>query len=144
MSWNMGKDTRKWIPQFQDGNAQKIIFELVPAGQTINAWKEMVAQQIDFTKITLREHFNGWKAMLLRADPKISITEEKMDDGSVLAIYVSEAGNEMSIRRFIKAGDGVYMVAYHVRPKLKTDPIWNLWHDIIATASLVPNPEKKK
>src|SRR5450432_2466352 len=71
ISWNMGKDARKWIPQFQDGNAQQIIFELVPAGQTIDAWKEMVAQQIDFTKIPLREHFDGWKAMLLRAEPKI-------------------------------------------------------------------------
>lgn len=144
MSWSMGKDARKWIPQFQDGNARQIIFELVPEGQTIDAWKEMVAQQIEFTDISLREHFDGWRAMLLRADPKIKITEEKMDDGSILATYVSEAADEMSIRRFMKARDGVYMVAYHVRPKFKTDPIWNLWHDIIASASMVPNPEKKK
>lgn len=143
MSWDMGKDSRKWTPQFQDGNAQLIIFELVPAGQTIAAWKEMVAQQIDFTKIPLDEHFGGWKAMLLRADPRIKITEEKLGDGSILATYVSEAADEMSVRRFIKASDGVYMLAYHVRPKLKTDVIWDLWRGIVTSAHLIPNPEKK-
>ena len=63
----------------------------------------MVAQQIDFTKISLREHFDAWKAMLLRADPKVKITEEKLEDGSILATYVSEAVDEMSVRRFIKS-----------------------------------------
>ena len=144
MSWAMGKDSRKWIPQYQTGNSRRIIFELVPEGQTIEAWKEMVAQQIDFTTVPLREHFEGWKAMLIRSDPKILITEEKTIDGSILATYLSEAGDEMSLRRFIKANDGVYMLAYHVRPKLKTEAIWQLWQNIITNATLIPNPEKRK
>jgi hypothetical protein len=144
MSFDMGKDSRKWIPRYQAGTEERIIFELTPEGQTIEEWKEMVAQQIDFTKASLQDHFNGWKAMLLQADPKIQITEEKLKDGSILATYASIAADEMSVRRFIKASDGVYMLAYHVRPKLKTEEIWKLWSDIVVRSHLVPNPEKKK
>ena len=127
-----------------DGSAQRIIMEWVPEGQTIEAWKEMFAQQIDFTRLSLREHFDAWKAMLLRADPKITITEEKTVDGSIVATYLSEAASELSVRKFLKARDGVYMLAYHVRPQLKNEEVWKTWLEIVSAAHLVPNPEKKR
>lgn len=144
MSFAMNKDSKKWVPQFMDGNASGIIFEFVPEGQSINAWKEMVAQQIAFTKNSLRKHVDEWKAMLLRADPKIEIKEEQKDDGSILVTYTSLAAQEMSMRRFIKAKDGVYMLAYHVRPTLKEDDRVKIWLDILNAANLIPNPEKKR
>ncbi len=144
MSFAMNKDTVKWVPQFMDGNEAGIIFELVPEGQSIDAWKEMVAQQIVFTKLPLPKFVEAWKAGLVRSDPKIEFNVEKRDDGSMLASYVSVSGQEASLRRFIKAKDGIYMLAYHVRPSLKTDERWALWREIVTTASLVPNPEKKR
>lgn len=144
MSFNMQVDPTKWVPQFMDGDKSGIIFELVPAGESIEAWKEMVAQQIIFTKVPLRKFVDAWKAGLLASDPKIELTEEQSEDGSILASYVSVSGQEASLRRFIKAKDGIYMLAYHVRPSLKTDERWALWREIVTTASLVPNPEKKR
>lgn len=144
MGFAMNKDPRKWVPQFMDGDKTGIIFEFVPEGQSINAWKEMVAQQIAFTKNSLRKHVDDWKAMLLRADPKIEIKEEQTEDGSILVTYTSLAAQEMSMRRFINAKDGIYMLAYHVRPALKEDDRVQIWLDILTAANLVPNPEKKR
>jgi hypothetical protein len=144
MSFGVDKDPKKWVPQFMDGNAAGIIFELVPAGQSINAWQEMVAQQIAFTKKPLRGYVDEWKAMLFKADPNIELKEEQREDGSILATYTSLAAQEMSLRRFIKAKDGVYMLAYHVRPALKQEDRVRLWREILIASTLVPNPEKKK
>lgn len=144
MGFAMDKDPQKWVPQFMDGDKTGIIFEFVPAGQSINSWKEMVAQQIAFTKVSLRKHVDDWKAMLVKADPKIEIKEEQREDGSILVTYTSLTAEEMSMRRFIKAKDGVYMIAYHVRPALKDDARVKIWLEIITAANLVPNPEKRK
>ena len=144
MGFAMNKDPQKWMPQFMDGDKTGIIFEFVPEGQKIDSWKEMVAQQIAFTKVSLRKHVDDWKAMLLRADPKIEIKEEQKEDGSILVTYTSLAAQEMSMRRFIKAKDGVYMIAYHVRPALKDEARVKIWLEIITAANLVPNPQKKK
>lgn len=144
MSFAMNKDTTRWVAQFMDGNAGGIIFELVPEGQSINGWHEMVAQQIAFTKEPLRKHVDEWKAMLLRADPEIEISEQVLKDGSILVTYTSMAAHEMGIRRFIKAKDGVYMLAYHVRPSLRDEKRVAIWRGIVTEASLVPNPERQK
>ena len=50
----------------------------------------------------------------------------------------------MSMRRFMKGKDGVYMLAYHVRPQLKKEETLRIWDDVIRTAKLIPNPEKKR
>lgn len=143
MSFNMGKDPVKWVGQFMDGNAHGIIFEFVPPGQSVEAWKEMVEQQIAFTNASLRKYVDTWKALLLQADPKIELKEEPRDDDSILVTYTSLLAQEIGIRRFIKAQDGVYMIAYHVRPAFKDEARFKLWHDIAADASLVSNPQKK-
>lgn len=144
MSFAMNKDSTRWVAQFMDGNASGIIFELVPEGQSINAWHEMVAQQIAFTKKPLRKHVDEWKAMLRRADPEIEVKEEELKDGSILVTYTSIAAQEMSLRRFIKAKDGIYMLAYHVRPSLKDAKRVATWYEILSEVSLVPNPERQK
>src|SRR6185369_8247199 len=73
MSFSINKDPRKWIHQFQDGNQNGFIMELVPEGDSIKAWKEMAAQQIVFTKASLRQFVDTWKGMLLKAEPKVEI-----------------------------------------------------------------------
>lgn len=143
MSFNMGKDPVKWAAGYMDGNATGIILEFVPPGQSIDAWKEMVAQQIAFTPASLRQYVDTWKAMLRQAYPKIDLQEEHRTDGSILVTYTSRLAQETSIRRFIKAKDGVYMLAYHVRPAFRDEARYQLWHEIADTASLIPNPEKK-
>jgi hypothetical protein len=85
-----------------------------------------------------------WKGMLLKADPKIDFKEETMTDGSIFVTYTSASADEMSMRRFIKGKDGVYMLAYHVRPTLKKKETLKIWDDIIRTARLIPNPVKKR
>lgn len=144
MSFAMDKDPTKWVAQFMDGSKKGIIFELVPQGESIESWNEMVAQQIAFTKASLRKHVDEWKAMLVRADPAIEMKEEKKEDESIVAEYTSLAAKETSVRRFIKAKDGIYMLAYHVRPARKEEARLQIWREIVAGASLIPNPEKKR
>ena len=144
MSFHIEKDPRKWTAQYQNGSETGFIMEFVPEGDSIKKWKEMAAQQIAFTSDSLRKYVDTWKAMLLKADPKIDLKEETMTDGSIFATYTSLSAEETSMRRFIKGKDGVYMLAYHVRPKLKEHETVKIWNDIIRTANLIPNPEKKR
>lgn len=144
MGLPIAKDTVKWVPQFKDGNASGIIFEFVPEGQSIDAWKEMFAQQIAFTTKSLRDYVDAWKAMLRAADAEIEIKEEQREDGSILVTYTSIAAQEMSLRRFMHAKDGVYMLAYHVRPALKDEKRVTLWRQLLTEADFLPNPLKQK
>jgi hypothetical protein len=143
MTFKMGEDARPWTMVFQNGDRSRIIAEFTIAREDIEHWSEMVAQQIDSGKLPLDAHFKNWVAMLERADPKIVITQQKLGDGSVLATYDSAAFDELSVRRFIKGTDGIYMLAYHVRHRRKKPEIWELWTKIVSNASLLPNPFKK-
>ena len=143
MAFRMGDDPRNWTLVFKNGNQQSIIAEFTIDKEDIDHWSEMVAQQIDFVALPLDEHFKGWVAMLKGADPKIVITDKHLADGSILATYDSIAFDELSVRRFIKGSDGVYMLAYHVRHHLRKADIWDRWTKIVSNASLLPNPQKK-
>ena len=144
ISFAINKDSRKWQPQYQNGNSTRIILELVPRGDSIEKWKELVAVQIDFARAPLRLFVDTWKDLLLKADPKVELKEETAKDGSILVTYKSPAADEFSQRRFMKGSDAVYMLAYHVRPNFKNEATFKTWSGIIASANLVPNPEKKK
>jgi hypothetical protein len=144
MTLPTAKDTVKWVPQHMDGNASGIIFELVPEGQNINAWTEMVAQQITFTKDSALKHINGWEKMIKNGDPNVEITRENNSDGSYLVTYKSKAFNEYSVRRFIKAADGIYALAYHIRLNQMDEGRIQLWVELIRDAKLIPNPEKNR
>ena len=144
MAFHMEKDPRKWTPRSQNASKTGFIMEFVPEGDSIKKWKEMAAQQIAFTKDSLRKYVVTWKGMLLKADAKVDFKEETMADGSIFVTYTSASADEMSMRRFIKGKDGVYMLAYHVRPKLKKEETLKIWDDIIRTAHLIPNPMKKR
>jgi hypothetical protein len=144
MGFRIDKDPRKWTSQYQNGNRTGFIVELVPEGDSIKNWKEMTANQIAFTTESLRRYVDSWKEMVRKADAKIDLKEETMKDGSIFVTYTSLSADEMSIRRFIKGKDGVYMLAYHVRPKLKKDETLKIWEGIVRNANLVSNPEKGK
>ena len=144
ISFAINKDSRKWTPQHQAGNSTRIILEMVPRGDSIEKWKELVAVQIDFARAPLRLFVDTWKGLLVKADPKVELKEEIANDGSIVLTYKSPAANEFSQRRFMKGSDAVYMLAYHVRPKLKNEARFKTWSGIIASAGLVPNPQKRK
>lgn len=133
----------QWSMQSLNGNSKKILAEFTPAGQPIASWIEMVAQEITFTKNSLSKHVSSWKQMVTTADPAIQIEEKENEDGSITIIYRSKAFNEFSIRRFIKAKDGVYALAYHMRLNQLDDARVAIWEGIISKAHLVKNPEKR-
>lgn len=143
LSFDFNKDPKTWVPQFEDSDINWSILELVPEGESIEAWREMVSQQITFAKVPLRAQVDFWQSGLLRADPKVEFNEEQKADGSIVVTYTSHAAKEFSIRRFIEAKDGVYMIAYHVRPELRDEARVQIWAEIIQSAKLVPNPDKK-
>jgi hypothetical protein len=144
MRFHLERDPRKWMVDNKTANKAGFLMELVPKGDSIKMWKEMSAHQVVFTKVSLRKYVDTWKEMLVKADPQVDLKEEATADGSLIVTYTSLAANETSMRRFIKGSDGVYMLAYHVRPKLIQPKAFAIWGDIIRTASLMPNPEKKK
>ncbi|MEI7850195.1 MAG: hypothetical protein WCH86_00015 [Kiritimatiellales bacterium] len=142
VGFDIRRDVREWEQKFIEGDAKGFICEFVPAGDAIEAWNELVAQQIIFTKQALPEYVERWKAGLLGADPDIRLKEQENKDGSITVHYHSDKANEAGIRRFMKASDGIYMLTYQVRPKSKNEPVYQLWSDIIEKATLSPNPHR--
>lgn len=142
ISFDIRKDARDWVQKSMEGNAAGFIAELVPKGDSLESWRELVAQQIFFTTQSLRDYVNRWKAGLVKADSKVRLEERKNSDGSITIHYQSDKANEAGIRRFMKASDGIYMLTYQVRPNSKNDQVYQLWADIIGKASLTPNPYK--
>jgi len=140
-------DTREWVLAFQGGGNTRILAEFIPKGDNIKQWNEMFIQQIDFTKASLRDYVNDWKAMLLKADPKITITETKLADGSFLMTFLSVASapaqGEEQVRRFIREKDAIYQMSYSVRPSLRNEDKWKSWVEAITQARLVKNPIKQ-
>jgi len=143
VSFNMSKDPKKWVGQLTAAEDRFIIFELVPQGESVKAWTEMVEQQIAFTPATLRNYVDVWEKGMSRADPKINVNEQTNKDGSLVVAYASNSAQEISVRRFIKARDGIYMLAYLVRPSSRNEARLNMWISIIEAATLVPNPNKR-
>ena len=130
ISFHMGKDPRKWtFPSMQGEVAVR-----VPKGDSVEAWKEMVSVQVAITQESLRSYVDTWKAALPKADSKIDIKEEAIGDDSIIVTYTS--ADQTRIQRFIKGKDGIYMLAYQVRPKFKKDEIFKIWDSIIRTATL--------
>ena len=91
--------------------------------------------QVAITQESLRSYVDTWKAALPKADSKIDIKEEAIGDDSIIVTYTS--ADQTRIQRFIKGKDGVYMLAYQVRPKFKKDEIFKIWDIIIRTATLI-------
>ena len=131
IQFHIAKDSRKWTSPHMQGD----IAEFVPRGDSAEAWKEMVSMQVAITQESLRSYVDTWKAALPKADSKIDIKEEAIGDDSIIVTYTS--ADQTRIQRFIKGKDGVYMLAYQVRPKFKKDEIFKIWDIIIRTATLI-------
>lgn len=141
MEWNQSSDPKKWELKRLDGNERGVVVEFVPVGDDLRAWKEMVAQQVVFFRRPLGDYVAKWKERMLKADPGMSIQVEEDPDGSVTVSYTSFFAREQSIRRFLRGPDGVYMLAYHVRPGLAEVERLLLWKEILRQAKLSPNPQ---
>jgi len=149
ISFPLNKDSRPWAlaDSLTNGPAGTVIVftdEWVPRGDSIEAWKEMFDVKTILTRDSVREHLDTWKAMLAQVDPKAEVKEEKGADGTITVTYTSIAANETGISRYLKAGDGIYILSYRVRPNLKKDETVKLWREIISSATLISNHEKKK
>jgi hypothetical protein len=143
LEFNLAKDPKKWSGHLIFAKPSGFMYEFAPVGESLDAWTEMVEQQIGFTRVSVKYFVEDWKLRMIHADPRLSLNEENEKDGSILVAYASSVGREISVRRFIKADDGIYMLAYLVRPSTRDEGRLKMWVDIISTATLVKNPNLK-
>lgn len=149
LTFPLNKDPRPWtiadsLTNGPVGPVLVITREWVPKGDSIESWKEMFDEKTIITKDSVRKHIDVWKTLLAQVDPKAEVTEEKNADGTITVTYTSIAANEMGVSRYLTAGDGIYILSYRVRPKLKREETLKIWRDILSSASLIPNSAKKK
>jgi len=145
ISFPLDKDARIWTVAYVITN-ENIVFtkEWVPKGDSIERWKEMFDEKAMLVKDTVRKHIDTWKGMLAQVDPKAEVKEEKNPDGTTTVTYTSIQGDEMGISRYFKGSDGIYILSYRVRPKLKNEETLKTWREILSSAKLVPAHEKRK
>ena len=102
---------------------------MVPRGDSIEKWKELVAVQIDFSQAPLRLFVDTWKDLLIKADPKVEIKEETGKDGSILVAYKSPGADELSARRFMKGSDARLYAGLSCAPKTEGCDVQDLVRD---------------
>jgi hypothetical protein len=140
VTFNLQSDPRKWVPRSSERAPSGFLMEFTPDNETIQDWHEVFASQVSFTSLSALDFADAFRARLLRADPKIQLKISGSRDGSLTIEYVSLLAKEASIRRIVRGQDGIYMFAYHVRPALRTEAVWERWRRIIAAAALRPPP----
>jgi hypothetical protein len=143
----LSKDSRHWViaDSLTNGAVGSVVVITrgwVPQGDSIEAWKEMFDEKTMLTKASVREHIDAWKRMLARVDPKAEVKEDKAADDTIIVSFTSIAADETGISRYFKASDGIYVLSYRVRPKLKSEETLRTWRDIISSATLVSNSVK--
>ncbi len=134
------EDERDWQPGFRDASIKGALIELVPQGDDITGWSEMVALHTVFTPLPVATFVANWQAELAAADPQARYSQTAAADGSITVEYESAAFREKAVRRFVRGTDGVYMLAYHTRPQAVDQAAYDRWRKIIADASLEANP----
>ena len=144
INFHLEKDPRTWLPEHSVTNGPVIFTEWVLKGDSVKSWKELFDEKTILTKDSVRKHVDDWKALLAQVDSKAEVKEEKNPDGGITVTYTSIAADEMGISRYFKASDGICILSYRVRPKLKNAETLKIWRDIISSATLVPNHAKKK
>lgn len=140
VSFSLDDSHKKWTTQTMHGSSQEILMEMVPEGDHIENWQEMVANQIVFTSIPLESFFANWKEKLLQADPEVSQKVLMATESEIVIRYQSNIASELAVRKFIQGADGIYMLAYHVRPGSSEKEVLDLWEKIVSESSLVKNP----
>lgn len=142
MSFNLGRDPRSWEAQHLDASSRGILVEMVPKGDSVGSWTEMVGQQIIFTPMPVGDFVTAFVSGLRNADPDVKVRGERGADSSITLEYASTVADEVSVRRFFQGPDGVYMMAYHARPSSPgTKPGYLMWKEIVAESRLLPNPK---
>ena len=140
--FDFNRDSRQWSPQSPDEQSQEAILEFVPHGDSLEAWRELVVEQVALTATPLHEFVEAWKQKLSKANFDLQLKEDVLSDGSVLVSYSSQSANETGMRRFIQGKDGIYMVAYEVRPSFKNEGIYHTWEGILHSARLVRSSDQ--
>ncbi len=132
--------SREWEVQTLEGTAQGFLMELVPKGERVESWNEMLAQDIVFSSQALPAFAEGWLMKLFTADPEAASEKQMLNDGAILIIYQSDVANEFGIRKFMQGTDGIYMFAYHSRPVDYDELTIARWKKAVTDAVLVDNP----
>lgn len=133
------QDPRGWEQQGVELTATGASIKLLPAGQTLDSWTEMVGLRTVYTDATLATFVASWVADLRAADPQATHSQRIASDGSTIVEYESATLREKGIRRFMRGIDGVYMAVYQVRPHALDPTAYDLWRAIVADATLEAN-----
>ncbi|HTQ29677.1 MAG TPA: hypothetical protein VMI53_00565 [Opitutaceae bacterium] len=144
IKFNIKADGRQWVSEPTKANASGFTTQLIPKGDSVKAWREVAIYQIVFTTTPQAGYVKQWEAGLTGSDAKARVRETANTDGSITVTYTSPAADETGVCRFITGEDGIYMLAYQIRPDLKTDAAFKLWTGIVDDAVLIPNPERPK
>lgn len=144
VAFNSGEDNRKWVSEVRESSHARILMEMVPERKSFESPIEMLENQIEFTPATLNNYMKIWVLQQSQMDNGFKIINAMRDQHSILIIYRLPSQNRVVVRKFMKADDGVYMLAYKVKEDAINYDVYNIWLDTIKTSSLIKNPERLK
>lgn len=143
IQFDLQQDERAWVQAHSDANKGGQLQDFVLVGQSVKSWDEMVTRQVLFTRVPLRRFVDNWRRMLVRADRKNGYEETADASGAIVVEYRVPKAKEMGIRKFMQGPDGIYMLAYQVRPTSLDEGVYETWGRIIAAAVLVEDDEAR-
>jgi len=129
------KDGHEWQVSTETDTGQGYIKEMIPAGDQIDDWKELLTQQVLPIPLTPMEFKDRFKDFFLQKEPDSTFEDEVAPDG-VLIRTVSKVGKEISLRKIVSRDGAIYSVSYNIRPKLANAEKLRQWRNIIRNAKL--------
>jgi hypothetical protein len=139
MGLDMGRDTTEWrLAGTPEGSRVSILSEMIPVGDSVESWEEMVTSIVVFGQ-GLDIYCDNWTKSLEEAGAKIT-ENTTLPDGSRWVRY--NASGENGSWRFIQGPDAIYGISYQTRPHWEEPERLELWESILKTAHLGRNPVK--
>ncbi|GEM_PF-7006866 len=144
MSFRLGDDGRKWKTVKIIGNRRQIDTLMVPEGQELMSWTEMLSQGTTFVLIPVPTAVRIFVDRMKKSDPDLTISTKSLADGSIVVEYLAPNYDEQSIRRFVPGPDGFYFMAYHARPSHPESMTrFDIWRGIVEQSKMHRNPAAK-
>jgi hypothetical protein len=130
------RDT-KWVIAHTDGNEVSLLMELVPSGQRVESWDQLISNTVCFS-CGMSQFLAEWKEKLESAGARIE-SSEVLPDKSVITVYKSLEEN--GIWRHMEGPDGIYGISYQTRPATENPERVRMWERLIREVRLDKNPK---
>ena len=134
----------RWSHVITQRSNGRSLSEMVPKGQTLKNWKEIItfqfyAKEVDSHSVS--QHLQTKERLLRRACPGIKFNVLSSNEKEALYEWSINGcighADQFAIARYIKTEQGIHHVGYEKKTIQKLEEEWSKWRKVIKSARVV-------